>query len=323
MLTVSHHSPAATAQHQARRKLTSGLIVTDPPEARLALTRALQLLDAYDGPADRPSIGIQLARLAGGRFEHVRDVLLRNTADSALPMLLARYCAWTGDIATATSLWDRVLAGMDTLRAPVSNNDEDTVFRLAACTELQGIATDLGHADRAAQLAGAARNLRAALADRHLSAETRRIATIVGLGIRPGFDLAFDPYDVAEAAINVLGFIHGVLAVEPDAARGRIRIQPRLRTGWTRIRAPQIRFSDGAVSFDMILTDKRTSITLAQEAGAIPFTALLEPFVTGTVTDAEVDGKRASLDYRTFDNVVQAPVQLVLDDTRVLALTAT
>jgi hypothetical protein len=302
-------------------KLSQGLVVTEPREASVALDLALQQLDAWDGPFDRPSVGIALALLAAGRFENVQARLLHDTSDSVLPLLTARNLAWTGDIVTTSAVWDRIVRNFDALTAPSSGDDEDTVFRLASCTELQRAATDLGQRDVASGLTDAAQRLRTALAGRSLAEDTRRAGTLLGVGTRPGFNTDPDDGDVAAAALSVLGFVHGVLAIEPDAVRGRIRLQPHMRAVWSTINVPQIRFADGLVALHMVRNSGRTDISVAQSAGAVPYTALLEPVISGAVASTEVDGSLASLDVTFADGVSRVPVQLVLDNTRVLTLT--
>jgi hypothetical protein len=300
--------------------LQHGLVVTEPAEVHVTIDRALLQVDAWNGPFDRSAVGVALALLAAGRFEQVRARLLNDTSDSVLPLLLARYVAWSADLVTATALWERIHGVIDSLAAPPSQDDDDTVLRLASCNELQSVATDLGHRDDAAHLARAARSLRGSLADRPLAEDTRRAGTLLGVGTRPGFNTDPADGDVATASLVLLGFIHGVLAIEPDAMRGRIRLQPHVRASWSAMHVPQIRFADGLVSLRISRAADRTSVSIAQLAGAVPFTALLEPVIPDPVAAAEVDGKPATLDLARDAGASRAPVQLVLDDTRVLSL---
>src|SRR5690606_8394441 len=80
------------------------------------------------------------ARLACGDFESILTALLDSDVAAALPLFLARYVRWSGDLHTAAAAWNRVLASLD-----LTLEDEyNTALRHAVCTELAPVATDLG-----------------------------------------------------------------------------------------------------------------------------------------------------------------------------------
>jgi hypothetical protein len=74
------------------------------------------------------------------------------------------------------------------------------------------------------------------------------------------------------------------------------------------------------VRLDADLLPRLLTVRLEQDAGAIPVTALLEPFVPGAVSAVRVDGRSASLAPRAVEGGTRVPVQLVLDRGRTLEI---
>jgi hypothetical protein len=116
----------------------------------------------------------------------------------------------------------------------------------------------------------------------------------------------------------VCSIVFDVLGLEPDATRGRIRLRPQLHRHDT-LEARSIRFGDGSISMSAEHTDGTVVIRIAQDAGSIPVTALLEPIVD-IFASAEVDGRAADLVPRTVADGVIVPVQLVLDGARTVVI---
>jgi len=268
------------------------LLLVRPPALGAALALAVQRACARRIAVAGRDIPLLDARLACGDFDSVRVLLGAAFPDPALPLFVARYAMWTGDLQSAAGAWAAVLASLDlTAEDPMSAS-----LRRTASIEIARTATDLGDAPLAARLLGDARNA----------------GPVVGTpGPDPPADADPDSMMISDVAFNVLG-------LEPDAVRGRLRLRPRLDR-FAEIEALNIRFGDGSVG--MSATRERAAIVLRieQESGAIPMTVLLEPFVDGPVS-AEVDGRRADLPPRSTDGGTIVPVQLVLDQVRTLII---
>lgn len=260
-----------------------GLVIVRPEDAAHAVHAAIARLEAADVALETPFPA--LALLAAGRFERVRDALRAGPATDALPLVLARYVAWTGDLRTAAGLWEKARSAMDTLLA-----GGDDALKLATCAELASTATDLGDPQLAARLHGTARKL--------------RDAGTVGISAAGDADV-------------VHRFVHVALGAEPDATRHRLRLRPRVGGG---LEVRQVRFGDGSVSLRVEVSGRGVSCVVEQDAGAIPATVLLEPVVAGSLVSATVDGKPAELAPRSHEGGTLVPVQLVLDEARTLEL---
>jgi hypothetical protein len=228
------------------------------------------------------------ARLACGDFEAVLAVLRTDGRAAALPLFLARYVRWSGDLHSAADIWPHVLAALS-----LTLEDEHNIaLRRAVCTELAPVATDLGEVQLAARLHGIARALDACPL--------------------PG-DADADTVMVGDVAFNTIG-------IDPDAARGRLRLRPRLDL-LNELHVRRIRFGDGSVSLLAERRDAALSIHVEQDTGSIPITVLLEPFLTEPGS-AMVDGRPAELIPRSVDGGLILPVQLVLDERRTLLVRA-
>lgn len=267
------------------------------------------LAAAVDGVCARPlsvtarQLALLDARLACGDFEAVLALLRAAGPAPALPLFVARYIRWTGDLQSAAGIWSRVLASLEQTLADAV----EPALRHDTCVELAGTATDLGDAPLAARL--------------HRIARSAAVAPSRSIEADP------DTAIVCDTAFNIIG-------IEPDATRGRLRLRPRLdRLDELHVR--NIRFGDASVSLRAAREHDRLAICAEQEAGSIPVALLLEPFVTGP-RSATVDGQPADLQPRqvarppglrwaTRDSAHPAggtilPVQLVLDDARTLVI---
>jgi hypothetical protein len=235
---------------------------------------------------------------------------LLNALDGAvLPALLARYVAWSGDLAAAVANWDRArIAAMD---ARLDDDDDlALVTAAAAVTGAERLATDLGDPQLASRLLPRARDARAALQDRPLHAAARHLAAC--LDLLPPDSAPTIPYGSVDAEL-LLDTVHVLIGVQPDAARHRLWLRPRLPAGWVALSVQDIQCGDDSVRLDADLLPGLLTVRLEQDAGAIPVTALLEPFVPGAVSAVRVDGRPASLAPRAVEGGTRVPVQLVLD----------
>jgi hypothetical protein len=289
--------------------------MTRPADAGAAIARAIAAIDQAPLRADAPSLPLLLACLAAGRARRVRPLL--GTLDGAvLPALLARYVAWSGELAAAVAIWDRArIAAMD---ARLDDDDDVAlVTAAAAVTGAERLATDLGDPQLASRLLPRARDARAALQDRPLHAAARHLAACLDL-LPPDFAPTV-PYGNGDAEL-LLDTLHMLIGVQPDAARHRLWLRPRLPAGWVALSVQDIQCGDDSVRLDADLLPGLLTVRLEQDAGAIPVTALVEPFVPGAVSAVRVDGRSASLAPRAVEGGTRVPVQLVLDRGRTLEI---
>jgi hypothetical protein len=282
---------------------------------RLTIVRPVALGDALAGAVRgicaRPitvaprDLTLLDARLACGDFESILALLRAAPPAPALPLFVARYVRWTGDLQSAAGMWHNTVASLEPALA-----DMESALRRASCLELASTASDLGDAQLAARLHG--------------------IARTIDIGTPPPMQADRDTVLVCEAAFGTIG-------IEPDAARGRLRLRPRLDR-LDELHARHIRFGDASVSLHAVRDDAALTIRVEQDAGSIPITLLLEPFVVRP-GPASVDGRPADLAPQSVDGQPTdvaarpdhhasatsergtiVPVQLVLDDTRTLVI---
>jgi hypothetical protein len=230
------------------------------------------------------------ALLATGAFETVLAVIRGASPDPALPLITARYVRWSGDLQSAAAAWDAVLQSLDRIDAAAT----PALLRTTAI-ELAPLATDLG--------------------DVQLAARLHRIGSTSTAQLDHGDDP--DAATIRRIAFHTLG-------LEPDAVRGRLRLRPRLDLVHD-LDAHDIRFADGAVSISATVRPDAIEVRVVQDAGAIPLTVLLEPYVAPDAIEALtaiVDGQAAALAPRALDDGTILPVQLVLDEARTLRLVA-
>lgn len=305
------------------------LHVTRPAVSGAALERAVLLLHTATTPGSIVTAGpavlpLLLAWLACGWTHRVRELLRVAAAEwegtanpepptAVLPAVAARYAAWTGDLATTATIWPAVRAAITTVTTDPTRGD---VVSAAALAGIERTAADLGDAHLAARLHSRARADRAALPP-PTSDSGRRLAAALGLAdppLRPSHLPEGD--DVGAAAELVLHIAHMVLGLEPDATRHRLWLRPRPPHGTEGLAAGTIRIGDDAVSMALDREPGALRLTIEQDAGAIPLTALVELLVPGQPLLARVDGGAASLEPQPVEGGVLLPVQLVLDHAR-------
>jgi hypothetical protein len=284
------HSPASPLQRQGGN-LHERLTIDRPADLGTALSAAVHTVCAHELAVVPNDLTALDARLACGDFESVLALLRAAGSVAALPLFVARYVRWSGDLHGAAAIWPRVLEALD---LALTADDHASLHR-AICTELAPVATDLGDVQLAARLHGIAR-------------------TSDATALPPDEDGA-----AADAAAVVRGIAFDTIGIDPDAARGRLRLRPRLdRLDELIVRG--IRFGDGSVSLRAGWADEVLSIRVQQDAGGLPITVLLEPFLAGPGA-AMVDGRPADLVAQSVDRGTILPVQLVLDEERTLVVT--
>lgn len=275
--------------------MQNGITVIHPAAAARAVDAALARVDGRVDDDEIP-IRVHLALLAAGRFAAARRRLSGGPAAPELPLLAARYTAWTADLHTVAAAWATIRASADMLLH--SQTGAHSPLLVMTCTELQRTATDIGDPAFAAVL-----HRRALTPSQPAPADT----------------VNAEDDDVVAADV-ILDFVHGTLGIEADATRHRLRIRPRPHAADDAIAVRNIRFGDGAVNLRGSAqprdTGTRHSWRVSQEAGAIPLTVLLEPTIPGTLTACSVDGQTASLSPQHVPGGTVVPVQLVLDEER-------
>lgn len=112
----------------------------------------------------------------------------------------------------------------------------------------------------------------------------------------------------------------GILGIEPDAERGRLRFRLHVPAAWPRWGAVNIHIGDAAVDLHVVRDATDITISVDQARGALPLTLILEPTVHAPVEACFVDGQDAELTLRRLPDRVIVPVQLVLEVPRELRI---
>jgi hypothetical protein len=148
--------------------------------------------------------------------------------------------------------------------------------------------------------------------------------TISSAGV-PGADVVAAGSPLATAivpALLTLAFVHGVLGAAPDAARQRLRLRPFATRTWNAWSVNELRVGDARVAVALRRAGGGISVAVEQTAGAFPLRLVLELILPESRVDGmAVDGRSATLDVRRHGPGLIVPVQLMLDDRRVVTLT--
>ena len=230
------------------------------------------------------------------------------SADGHDLRLVARYHAWTGDLAMVKDIWpdvrdaaERLLgAGRSAPEAVLGGRVEEL------CRDLGVIAEDMG--------------------DEALATRLRESGSL-GAGTDAGTDsgaasaagAASIDIPEAECAASSLvdAVVRGLLGVEPDAARGRVVLRPRLPEAWTWCDVRRLTVGDASIDLEYVREGDRHSYTLLQTRGGPPVTLIFEPELAGgAVRGAAVDGEPAALEAVRVGGRLRVPVQVVLDGER-------
>ncbi|HEY8468283.1 MAG TPA: hypothetical protein VIL18_01510 [Longimicrobiales bacterium] len=334
------HASAASMTVLARLRATTLSLEAPDPLAGEALEQAkLRLAGVRGGPADEPRGGaaadtargehdaawVALACLATGQAELVADLLRslsrRRDTDAACaargepparfaesstapyPLLAAAYAAWTADLAA--------LGG---------EAFDDGVHEPTALLPDAGSPPD-------PLLASARESLAAYAAGRSEAAFGhwwRCVQRLVADGAQPREDAHADritagsPPEVAAANI-VVPLVYGLLGVEPDALRHRLRLRLQPPAAWDRLHVERLRVGDAEVSLRYCREGARHTLCVEQTRGAVPLRLVLEPLLPARrLANARVDGRDARLDARPAGERLLVPIQLVLDHERSL-----
>ena len=315
---------------QRRRETQEISIVTPQPPLDAALAWAKQVIPLRVEHTDIDRFFHGLAALACGDPATARhSIIAYDAPDAAFLILLARYHALTGDGAFLAKQWPRVQTAADTATIAL-----DQTINISAAAAIAATAGDIGQSVYSADLQTRVKRARieraSQLRDTHWLDDLDHPAARAWLAFEQQHtDSATDalirhaPYTETDPAPFVVPLFMGMLGIEPDAARNRLRIRPQLPAHWDTATIERIRIGDALVSLDYRREPTASGMlhrfTAEQTTGAVPVRLILEPVLAGTaVVAAAVDGTPAALVPRPFGTRILVPVQVVLDETRMI-----
>ncbi len=282
------------------------------------------------------------AALAVGAFDQARTRIAALAAERSgivIGWLIGRYYAFTGD-AEATQWLRPAVEALDIASRMPGTYAEAQKHRdpLIAQVARELIATAEASADP--EMAGLVRKLaEGADPTRSVDAILRRLADVSAVegerrprqALTALFDgrtddgLAIWESIVSDDAAGLRDWIvpllsAGILGIDPDAERGRLRLRLHVPAAWPDWSATNIRLGDASVDLHVQRDAHSVRITADQTAGALPLTLILEPTVHAPVTACFVDTQPADLALRATADHVTVPVQFALDAPRELAI---
>lgn len=329
----------AAARDAHARRLRTHALALEHPDPRLveAVERAkASLLDAAAGaPA------CALAAIVVGEWDQAVAAIERlldppgRAQSGVIPAgLISQLYAWSGD-APRVRPW--VARGLAALERAAESGDRRVIAR-----EMLALAEATGQPDAARRLrtiAGGADPHRsggdvllremavmdAARAASHAraAASLARMAEAFTAGQTDEAAKAWTECALAddEGDPTLLPFLAaGLLGLDPDAERGRIRARLHVPVAWPQWSVTAIRTGEALFEIRVSRDERRVEIRTEQTDGPLPLTLILEPTVHAPIRAARVDGQKADLAYRPYPDRVVAPVQLVLDQDRTLTL---
>lgn len=126
--------------------------------------------------------------------------------------------------------------------------------------------------------------------------------------------------ETSRTAELLLALAVGLLGLQPDAAVGRLTMAPRLPSHLTRFEAVGIPLGSSALRLLYVKEAGRLRYEIVPEVATVPPLLVFEPSVAGTVSRVLVDGEAADLDVRREGGRSVIPVQLPLDQARVVEI---
>lgn len=249
--------------------------------------------------------------------------------------LAGRFHAWTGDAHAAASWLGPAVRVVERVESDVTPLIARDLLALAEALGDVAAATRLrprmrgADPDRSADAAllGAADGERTGTTSHAAGPEAPQMTTILenllagrtDAGVAGWTALATDA-----GATDALWLPHllavGILGIDPDAARGRLRLRLHAPRAWTAWGATNIRVGDARLEVRVSRDADHLEISVEQSEGPLPLTLILEPILHATIAATRVDGTPADLAIRSRADAMVAPVQLVLDAPRTLAL---
>lgn len=269
---------------------------------------------------DNDAAATALTLLALGDFAGARGILQnlgnRELSASQLPLYLllaARYSAWTADFDFMYSQWSHVIAAAGRYSEELT---PDPLVRLAV-RELADAAASLGYDAARAKFTslaarGSARTNSESAVDEFTMLFADRSADRIA-NVRRHAERA-SPYTFAS-------FVYGLVGIEPDAPKNRIRIAPAVPREWDSLELTNVALGDARIDLRYQRTADRHTFRIAQSAGAMPVRVVFEPLITVSQIDQILlDGQPAQLNVVSGASGVTTPVQLDLDYERVLEI---
>jgi hypothetical protein len=144
-----------------------------------------------------------------------------------------------------------------------------------------------------------------AVGDRASAASLTERARTASLARQPSLDL------ISSTAYETLGYA-------PDAPKGRLVLRPRIDSEWNRLQIDNVHIGDALIAVEYSRIDGHMTFAITQVAGAYPIRLIFEPILAVRVAKAFVDGTPASLDFRPHGDGIIIPVQIMLDERRVV-----
>jgi hypothetical protein len=237
-------------------------------------------------------------------------------------LLIARFFAFSGDITFLRRTWQHVRLALVFCRSAPAHCDPDTLR--AAMRELALTAEAIGEredADRLRSESNPADGLTLSDPAGGWSAWNDRLDRAP---YSQGFATQLGRCHTIDAQVRVLTtLLYGLLGIDPDAARQRIRLRPWIPGDWWFLEAAGLRFGDSRLALRYHRNDSAHTFQLVPLEGTIPLRIIFEPSVEArAITRITVDGVVATLDLRRADDRWICPVQVTLDHERTIVLTA-
>jgi len=124
--------------------------------------------------------------------------------------------------------------------------------------------------------------------------------------------------DDQQAEPHIAAYLRSNLIIEADAERGRLVLQPRVTEKTGNYTAHNIAVGEARVRLDFERAENGCRFLVRQTAGSYPIRLILQPALPSTPQHCFVDMKPALLDARAVAEGVVVPVQIMLDEQRVV-----
>lgn len=257
--------------------------------------------------AHDPTPGTTISALALGDFQSApalaRSIGPAQRGDGTFPQISSeefirlhtRYLAWTGSLLLIRTEWPRILQAFTAVEEGIDSLEQRERARWQALTEELGdAATSIGAPPPRSRLEGVSQ-------------------PTPDPSLRPLGELPEDPDELVEL------LIHHILGISPDAPKDRLSIRPTLPDDWSELNLRSLHFGDAEVALRYERRGEYHTFEIAQESGAMPITLIFEPRLPGTrLVRVQVDGRAATLDPYPVDGSIAVPIQLILDEERVV-----
>ncbi len=285
-----------------------------PDELARLLRTASDLLGA--GPT-REARGVLAG--AGALFAGAESPFPAPAAGPLLA-LAGEWMRWTGRAGPVAELEEVLRAGTRALLSGVGDEGgggglaEDA----AALRLLADGADAMGRSGWAEELRSAAAEVRSGVRAAPGRGAPLPVAGGAAAGETSGGAASRGTSDPARAAAGpVRRHLARLLAPEPDAAFGRIRLAPSFPAGWERASVEGLGVADATLHLRYRREGGRRTFTIRQTSGRVPLNAVFEPLLpTGEAGEVRVDGRTADVAREEERNGVRLRLQFPLDPER-------